>query len=59
MGLLWRTCCVLAVMMAGAARPSAGRALNTSDYLEQRQAVLAQEQTNIMGEQRNRCYLLA
>lgn len=50
MDLLWRACCVLAVVMAGAARPSAGRALNTSDYLEQRQAMLAQEQTDIMGQ---------
>lgn len=48
---LWRVWCVLAVVAAGAVCPSSGRALNTSNYLEQRTAMLAQEQTVIMGEQ--------
>lgn len=50
MTLLWRACCVLAVVMAGAVCPSSARALNVSDYLQHRLEVLALEETTIMGE---------
>ncbi|MPC72354.1 hypothetical protein E2C01_066657 [Portunus trituberculatus] len=50
MGLTWGVCCLLVLVAAAGARPPAGHTFNTSDYLQQRRAILAQEQTDILGE---------
>ncbi|MPC43937.1 hypothetical protein E2C01_037594 [Portunus trituberculatus] len=65
MGLAWGVRCLLVVVAAagaraGVARPPAGHTFNTSDYLQQRQVILAQEQTDILGEHlRFSCFLLS
>ncbi|KAK8401600.1 hypothetical protein O3P69_001022 [Scylla paramamosain] len=53
MGLAWGVCCLLVVAAgsrAGVAHPSAGHTFNTSDYLQQRRAILDQEETDILGQ---------
>lgn len=51
MVVLWRAWCVLLVTVgAGVVWPAAARSLNTSEYLQQRSTILAQEQTDILGQ---------
>ena len=65
MGLAWGVCCLLVLVAAagaraGVTRPPAGHTFNISDYLQQRSAILAQEQTEIIGEHLHfSCFLLS